>query len=142
MTDTLFLSIRADAFQERMDDPSLSQYMDSLKLSEKYNVQYYRKQQIEIDNLQTIILPALSNYSPTQWLFFVARVIGNAALDIVTNGGMPVMSIEGFGNENLPGLIVHSGTNIASGGISLTGLADNSVVELMIAVCLEDDEVV
>lgn len=139
---TLFSNLYAAAIKDIVDDPSLSQESSQIKSSQKHNILYYKVEEIELDNTQTRTIN-FASYATTQWVFLVARVIGQMTANITgldTGGGAITGKIQGFGTINMPGLIILSGTKINSGGVIIESHADNSVMELFAGIAAEDDD--
>lgn len=138
---TLFARLRGSLSAGDDTDPETSGLYNIGNGIARHNVKYYRSETVALDDTdtRTIAFP----YNPTDWVMILAKVVGEAKLDIDgvdLNHSTPISgNIVGYGTDPYPGVI---GTTVyGATGIVLTGLADGTKVTYLVAILATDAEI-
>lgn len=136
-----FLSIDLAAYPDDTPYPEVASVLDRFRASSRYNVLYYRSEQIEIDNAGTRALNMLTATQSSENKLLVCRVIGNVKATITSldaSSATITMAMEAYGTAKYPGLLVLTSDNVSD--ITFTGLADDTVVEAFLAITCPDSD--
>lgn len=146
-TQTLFTYIKGVVSNGDDTVPEASSSFVYPPLASVQNVSQYRRETLTLDATDTRTV-TLANYASTDWVVFMARVIGtDGAVGEVklTTVGVDwdgVTAIEGvtggYGTDRHPGFISLVSTKVTS--FTLTGIADGTQVEYLIGKLLADDQ--
>lgn len=140
---TLFTRMAATVTRKDSDTPAFSQEVDIFAESQIHNVLYAQQEQMDLDDGDTRTIN-ISNLIAAQgnWVFVIARVIGEASLNLVgddlDDATETTAAQVGYGTDLHPGMIMLSTYNLETAEIE--GLADGTKVVLWFGVLAEDDD--
>ena len=142
---SLFHSVSSSSFRDDVDDPIASSVSVGTAASERYNVLFYKEDEIVLDESEEVeILPAgYSGTAPTDQVILFARVVGHVEVHTEATDYDDVSSIDGYqrasGNDIFPGQLILSSYNIQTW--TFKGLQDGTRIHYLMAVVCADDDV-
>ena len=144
---SFFLSKYYAAWPEDVDSPDFSERVvdrQGLEIT-KYNGLYFVRQQMKVDDgeTKTVTWPVSSLSTTAEWKLIHANVIGNCRLsntgtDPFTSGAITTI-LPVYGVEKFPGKAFLS-TYGLGGTLSVIGLADDTIVDLLIVLSCADTD--
>ncbi len=144
MADTIFVRINGAVSNGDATNPDTASMFITPPMTALHNVIRYRHETITLDRTDTRIICSTATfpaYATTQWVGFMARVVGEAkATTVGTNwDGTSIGGVTaGYGVETHPGFISMVTTKMTS--LTLEGLADGTTVEYLLMILAQDDQ--
>jgi hypothetical protein len=139
---TLFARLQASLSNGDDTNPDTSDIYTDASSTARHNVLYYRRETLDLDDTETRAI-TFPNYSTSQWVLILARVVGNAKITTVGVDADGVTAIQGdtagYGTVDHPGIIGMTTYNVTS--FTLESLADSTSVEYLACIIAEDDQV-
>ncbi len=141
MSNTLFAFFKGTASNADDTDPETSSSFYNPPMTATHNVIKYRRETITLDDGDTRAI-AIPDYAVSQWVGFMARVIGEAKLTTVGldwDGLTAITGVTaGYGTDRSPGYISMVTSNVTT--FTLEGIADGTTIEYLMMILAEDDQ--
>jgi hypothetical protein len=141
---SLFHSLVTSACPASVDDPIADELMEQLQVKERYNVLFYKADDLEMDADDTRVI-SLANYSvsyPNDQVIVVLWVDGWVELQTVAKDYDNATTINGYqrayGNSVFPGVLILSTYNATS--FTLKALQANTKIRYLVAVACADGD--
>lgn len=140
MLYSLFTSGYICAYDDLVDDPTLSRWSQQVSGEAMHNVIAKKVESYTLDSAATRAV-TLANYVSTEWTILILKVMGEVKVNTVaTNlaGGAVTGRLRAYGTSVFPGILMISTHNVTS--FTVESLADGTKVELFAAIAIEDDD--